>query len=148
MWSSPPPGHFHIVNGALNHETQQFIWDHGIVSNSKSSDIVNGALNHETQSWQVSFHGTHGIGSCYLILKGSVLTKSESQKHQRIKNISSIKSISASESQRCYLFIGPRWPWGPIYGSNVCLSARHWAMLLKLNWCDSSWSSYLITRKW
>ena len=48
----------------------------------------------------------------------------------------SILKSSTSEYMGCLsscVFIGPRCPWGPIYGS-WSLSVRH-----TLNWCDSGW---------
>ena len=36
------------------------------------------------------------------------------------------------------IFIGPRCPWGPIYGS-WCPSVRHYKTMCGLNWCDSGW---------
>ena len=41
-------------------------------------------------------------------------------------------------NRHCPLFIGPRCPWGPIYGSGS-LKLTDWDTFLKLNWCDSGW---------
>ena len=45
------------------------------------------------------------------------------------------------------LFIGPRCPWGPIYGF-ASLSLSDWDTFLKLNWCDSGWWKYQLNTNW
>ena len=47
-------------------------------------------------------------------------------------------------------FIGPRCPWGPIYGSG-CLSLTDSLSprpLCRLNWCDSGWWRYKLNTNW
>ena len=45
--------------------------------------------------------------------------------------------------ERETIFIGPRYTWGPIYGSE-CLKCT----LFRLNWCDSGWWRYQLNSSW
>ena len=50
----------------------------------------------------------------------------------------------------CPIFIGPRFPWGPIYGSS-CLSQTNKLSptpLCRLNWFDSGWWRYKLNTNW
>ena len=40
------------------------------------------------------------------------------------------------------VFIGPRCPWGPIYGS-WCQSVTHYKTICRLNWCYAGWCWYI-----
>ena len=46
-----------------------------------------------------------------------------------------------------WIFIGPRYTWGPIYGSKS-LSVRNKLMFGWLNWCDSGWWIYQLNSSW
>ena len=54
--------------------------------------------------------------------------------------------FSASRSIPAF-FIGPRCPWGPIYGSGS-LSLTDSKTLCRLNWCDSGWWRYQLNTNW
>ena len=47
----------------------------------------------------------------------------------------------------CSFFIGPRCPWGPIYGSG-CLKQTDSNTLCRLNWYDSGWWRYKLNTNW
>ena len=46
----------------------------------------------------------------------------------------------------CFLFIGPRCPWGPIYGSSSLSQTERG--LSRLNWCDSGCWRYQLDSNW
>ena len=54
---------------------------------------------------------------------------------------------SVPNSSDRLIFIGPRCPWGPIYGSG-CLSLSEYKTFCRLNWCDSGWWIYKHNTNW
>ena len=60
---------------------------------------------------------------------------------------SNVKLCQMFDPMLFRVFIGPRCPWGPIYGSG-CLSQTESKTFLKPNWCDSGWWWYKLNTYW
>ena len=85
-----------------------------------------------------------GCGFEILELPGQPMPCHHLKERGRWSEIAAVGFLRQRRWWWCFIFIGPRCPWGPIFGSG-CLSVRpsvrHWDTFVKLNW----WRYQLIT---
>ena len=75
-----------------------------------------------------------------------LVTISQIERQQMIK-LSNLTCIDWQCTLVDRFIIGPRCPWGPIYGSGS-LSQTNWDTFCRLNWCDSGWWRYQLDTNW